>query len=63
MPAYKQITSEDISFFVTLLGQEQVKFDAESLENYAHDETEDYIFVPELVLTPSLTDQVSEIMK
>jgi glycolate oxidase len=63
MPAYKRITSDDIRFFEALLGHELVKFDAESLQNYSHDETEDYIFVPELVLMPVTTNQVSDILK
>jgi glycolate oxidase len=63
MPAYKSITTDDIKFFVNILGHELVKFNAESLENYSHDETEDYVFVPELVLTPSTAAKLSEIMQ
>ena len=42
-----------------------VKFhnDREHLVHYGHDETEDFVFPPELVLIPETTEQVSEIMR
>ena len=63
MPVYKKITTEDINHFINVLGAGLVKYDEESLKEYAHDETEDYEFFPEVVLTPNSTNQVSEILK
>jgi len=63
MPEYKRIESEDICFFTDLLGTSLVKYDEESLKEYARDETEDYEFFPEVVLIAVSTDQVSEILK
>lgn len=63
MTAYKEITSNDIQFFTKLLGSELVKYNKENLTDYAHDETEDYVFLPELVLLPVSTDQLSAILK
>jgi len=42
-----------------------VKFhnDREHLAHYGHDETEDFVFPPELVLIPETAEQVSEIMR
>jgi len=52
-----------LQFFRQILGQSFVFTDAESLEKYAHDETEDLKFPPEVVLKPSSPEQISAILK
>lgn len=50
-----------IDFFKEILG-DRVFLDGESLEKYAHDETEDLVYLPSVVLKPKTTDEVSKIM-
>lgn len=50
-----------IQFFTNLLGQNAL-IDSENLEKYSHDETEDISILPSIVLKPSTTDEVSQIM-
>ncbi|MFN7013974.1 MAG: FAD-binding oxidoreductase, partial [Bacteroidia bacterium] len=40
-----------------------VLIDRETLENYSHDETEDLSFLPEVVLKPASTHEISSILK
>lgn len=47
----------------TITGPDYILYDEESLQNYAHDETENLIFLPEVVVKPSTTQEVSAIMK
>lgn len=48
--------------FCSILGKENVYTDLEVLERYAKDETEDLVFFPDLVLKPSSTQEVSELL-
>lgn len=61
--SYKKIDSEDILFFQQVLGEKYVLFDKDNLHKYAQDETEDLVFSPEVVLKPSNTLEVSQILK
>lgn len=61
--AYTPISADHLSFFKTFLAESQIKIDSESLNKYAHDETEDFIFPPEVVLIPSNTEEVALILK
>lgn len=61
--SFNKITQANINFFIQLLGEENVFFDEESLQNFGHDETEDFNFPPEIVLTPVNTKQVSAILE
>jgi glycolate oxidase len=58
---FKKISIEDIHFFQNLLGNNSL-MDEESLFEYGHDETEDLNFKPEVVLKPSKTEEISNIM-
>jgi len=60
--SYKKIQAEDISFFQSIAGN-NVFTDKEQLERCASDETEDLVYVPELVLQPETVNAVSSIMK
>lgn len=60
---YHKITKEDIKYFAGIIGEENVLLDKESLLNYSHDETEDLSFLPEVVLKPKSTEEISKILK
>ncbi|MGV2481626.1 UNVERIFIED_CONTAM: FAD-binding oxidoreductase, partial [Salmonella enterica subsp. enterica serovar Weltevreden] len=47
----------------TLVGPGDLLTDAENLEKYGQDETEDLLYKPEVVLRPQTVSQISEIMK
>lgn len=63
MPDFKKITQSDIDYFVQILGDRFVHFDAENLQRCAADHTEDFNFLPEIVLQPMATEQISSIMR
>ena len=52
---------QHLEYFGKLLG-ERCLSDQSSLENYGHDETEDLIFLPEVVLKPESVEEISAIM-
>lgn len=60
---FKQIDSADIFFFQSTLGHSFVFTDDESREAYGHDETEDFIYKPQVVLKPGNTHEVSAILR
>ena len=55
-------SEKDISHFIEVLGIHSVIIDHRK-QDYAHDETEDLVFVPEVVLIPENTHQISLILK
>lgn len=58
------IISEPIlSQMSEIVGAEQVFTGRDQLEKYSHDETEDLIYYPEVVVRPADADQVSELLK
>jgi glycolate oxidase len=57
------ITSVHFQQFKNIVGDEHVLYDEESLKHYGHDETELLLFLPEVVLKPSTTEQIAAIMK
>lgn len=59
--AFKTINAADLAFFRELLGDRC--FSAEEIrKEYGHDETEDLLFMPDLVLKPETTEEVSRIL-
>ena len=52
-----------LDFFEKTVGKENVFVDAEVLEAYAHDETEDLHFLPDVVLKPGTAEEISAILK
>lgn len=63
MNSFTKISPEHQSYFTKLLGEENVFFNQEQLKEFGHDETEDFVFPPEIALTPRNTEQVSKVMK
>jgi glycolate oxidase len=62
MSTYKTTDAQDIHFFQGLL-QERCIVDESIRTEYGHDETEDITIVPDVVLKPETTAEVSEIMR
>ena len=60
---YNQITTSLLSEIKAIVGADQVLTTREQLEKYAHDETEDLCFYPEVVVRPVDTLQISHLLK
>jgi glycolate oxidase len=58
-----QLNSEILSKLENIVGQSFVFTDEETRNHYGHDETEDYVFPPHVVIKPSLALEISEILK
>jgi glycolate oxidase len=59
---FQAIETCDLEHFRNLVPEAAIFSDAENLEKYGHDETEDYQFPPQLVLKPASADEVSKIL-
>ena len=59
---YSKLSSNHINFFKAIIGQSNVFIDDNLKKTYASDETEDFVFMPSLVLKPSTVEDVSKIM-
>lgn len=58
-----QLPQEVLVQLEKIVGQAFVFTDMETRNHYGHDETEDYIFPPNVVVKPGTTQEVSEILK
>jgi len=61
--AYARVDENTAGMLRHIVGAANTITDQETLENYAHDETPLYASMPEVVVKPTSTEQVSEIMK
>jgi glycolate oxidase len=61
--AFAAVVPALIQQFEQIVGQHNIIIDAEKRYNYSHDETEDYSFLPDVVLKPGSTEEISAIMK
>lgn len=57
------ITTEIITSLENILGKQFVFTDQETRNHYGHDETEDYVFPPSVVVKPANAIEISEILK
>ena len=57
------ISIQHIESFKAIVGDKFVFVDEESLHHYAHDETEDLHFLPEVVIKPRSAEEISAILK
>ena len=57
------LTAQHIESFKKIVSEKFVLVDEESLNNYAHDETEDLHFLPEVVIKPRTAEEISAILK
>lgn len=63
MMDYKKITPQIIEQLQKIVGESAVYFDVENLTKYGRDETEDLLFLPEVVVKPRTALEISEIVK
>src|SRR5687767_4273531 len=54
---------EKLAAFKSIVGENYVFVDEEVLNHYAHDETENLHFLPDIVIKPRTTEEISAIMK
>ncbi len=57
------VSPEIISQFHAIVGPEYVLIDDDKKQDYAHDKTEDYFFMPSVVVKPANAQEVSEVLK
>src|SRR4030095_11758866 len=57
------LTAEIINEFKTIVGENYVLYDEETLDHYAHDETENLHYLPDVVVKPRTTLEISALMK
>lgn len=58
-----QISYSIIEKMQAIVGEPHVLIDEESLYHYSHDETEDLSFLPDLVVKPGSTQEISQILQ
>src|SRR5574343_1184000 len=58
-----KITNSILQAFQEIVGKDQVLADEDSLMEYSHDETEKLVYIPEVVIKPANTAEISAIMK
>ncbi|WP_240409900.1 FAD-binding oxidoreductase [Flavisolibacter nicotianae] len=63
MTAAPSPVMEHLDAFRRIVGEKFVFVDEEVLHQYAHDETEDLRFLPDIVLKPGTAQEISEILK
>jgi len=56
------LLASHIDRFKAIVGAEYVYVDAETLDHYAHDETENLHFLPEVVIKPRTAQEISAIL-
>jgi glycolate oxidase len=59
---FKQVSAADIAYFVKTIGEQYVLTTDSQKDKYSHDETEDLRYMPEVVLLPADTAQISLLM-
>jgi len=57
------LTADIINEFKNLVGENYVLLDDETLDRYAHDETENLYYLPDAVIKPRNAEQISSILK
>jgi len=57
------LTADIINEFKNLVGENYVLLDDETLDRYAHDETENLYYLPDAVIKPRNAEQISAILK
>ncbi len=57
------IYSEILNKLENILGKQYVFTDQETRNHYGHDETEDYVFPPSVVVKPANTFEIAEVLK
>ena len=58
-----EVNPEILKKLSNIVGDAYVFIDQETRNHYGHDETEDYVFPPNVVVKPANTEEVSAILK
>ncbi|MFM8833459.1 MAG: FAD-binding oxidoreductase, partial [Cytophagales bacterium] len=58
-----EFATEIINAFQSTVGESFVMVDEETRNEYGHDKTEDYQFMPDVVVKPGTPEEVSEVLK
>lgn len=61
--SYNKVTANLLSQLTAIVGEENIITAKAEIENYSHDETEDLVYYPEVVIKPQTVEQVSFLMK
>ena len=57
------LSPEILQKLTTIVGEKYIFTDQETRNHYGHDETEDYVFPPSVVVKPANAKEISEILK
>ncbi|MBM2847035.1 MAG: FAD/FMN-dependent dehydrogenase, partial [Bacteroidetes bacterium] len=60
---YNQLTPTSIARLASIVGASNVFTDSEARGRYSTDETEDLSFLPDVVVTPTNTQQVADVLR
>jgi glycolate oxidase len=60
---FTEVSVEITGRFEAIVGKDNVIVDEQKKLNYGHDETEDYSFLPDVVLKPGTAEEISQIMR
>lgn len=60
--SFKKIETQDLEFFHTVMPAERILTDTENINRCASDETEDFVFPPEVILQPQSAEEIGAIM-
>ncbi|MFY8020822.1 MAG: FAD-binding oxidoreductase [Bacteroidia bacterium] len=63
MKVFKKIDEKDYEFFCSVCGKDAIFRDEESFQTYSKDYTEDLRFIPDIVIKPKTTEEVSAILR
>lgn len=61
--SYQKISEKHLLELKNIVGEKYVFVDTENLHKYSHDETEDLIFYPEVVIKPRTPGEISAVLK
>ncbi len=60
---YSKVNHDIIRSLSDIVGEKNIFTDAESVEKYSRDETEDFSFPPEIVIKPRNAEEISLVLK
>lgn len=60
---FNKITEDILARFKAIVGESAVVTAKEEVSNYSHDETEDLIYYPEVVVKPQTAEHISGLLK
>jgi glycolate oxidase len=61
--SFNKITADILSAITAIVGADAVLSTPAAIENYSHDETEDLVYYPEVVVKPATPQEVSQLLQ